>query len=252
MWSTRHRDADEQEEAPSLQCRRGYGGAAPQSQVRRRTEVLRCLQSRLASEREKFLKGSGNVDESGSGATAEAVTPSGGRQGTVSSETQPEREFDPATAEAIPPAEWPPRPLTEYSHLSGSLTRKRRPSSSSAGSPVNGVGSAVTPSPGGASTVGSPSADLDGTTPKFNPEATLRELQSLPLYTGQVVHVERVAGSPAKFETLDRPLPSGLQSTLDAAGLGSFFAHQAEGINVARKGGHLMLCTSTSSGKSLV
>jgi hypothetical protein len=263
LWRTDHTNADDEDTAPCLQCWKGYGGAAAVSQKRRRVEVLRSLHSRLTSERERFDGAAAATAAAAAGTSAAPATP-GPRspRGAAGGEAEADvafAAFDPRTATAIAPAEWPPRPATTYSHLSGSLTR-RRPQSQSQ-SQVQGRG--PTPSTAlpsiGSPAIGALAAALDpgltGPGPaagKFDPEATLRELQQLPLYTGQVAHIERIAASAARFDVLARPLAPPLQSTLDAVGLGAFFAHQAAGINAAREGHHVMLSTSTSSGKSLV
>lgn len=260
LWRTDHANADDEDTAPCLQCRKGYGGAAAVSQKRRRVEVLRSLHSRLTSERERFDgAGAATAAAAAAGASAAPATP-GPRspRGAAGGEAGAEvacAAFDPRTATAIAPAAWPPRPATTYSHLSGSLTR-RRPQSQSQ-SQVQGRG--PTPSTSlpsiGSPAIGSLAPGLAGPGPaagKFDPEATLRELTQLPLYTGQVAHIERIAASAARFNVLARPLAPPLQSTLDAVDLGAFFAHQAAGINAAREGHHVMLSTSTSSGKSLV
>jgi hypothetical protein len=145
-------------------------------------------------------------------------------------------KFDPSTAPAVTPADWPPRPKTAYSHLSGHLTAGRSASrhhdaSSAAGCGARAaaVGDAAAASLGSCGSSGD--RDAAGTAAvageastvtagaQFDPERTLRDLQALPLYTGQVVHVERTAAKSACFAELERPLPPALASTLAGAGL---------------------------------
>ena len=79
----------------------------------------------------------------------------------------------------------------------------------------------------------------------------LRQMEKLPGYQGQVVHVERLPARRARFGKLDRPLPPALDAGLQGIGASRLFAHQAEAINAVRRGQHVILSTGTASGKTL-
>lgn len=60
-----------------------------------------------------------------------------------------------------------------------------------------------------------------------------------------MVHVERLPARRARDGSLERPLPPALQSPLAQAGAGKLYTHQAQAINAARQGQHVILCTGT-------
>ncbi len=63
-----------------------------------------------------------------------------------------------------------------------------------------------------------------------------------------LVHVEHLAPRPARVAELSDPLPARLAPHLPAEGL---WAHQAQAIDLARRGVHVAVATGTASGKSL-
>lgn len=81
--------------------------------------------------------------------------------------------------------------------------------------------------------------------------AFVKQIKSLPGYGDQVAHVERLAARKARYGELDRRLPPALQSALREIGVDDFFSHQAQAINAARRGQHVVLATGTASGKTL-
>ncbi|MBN1658527.1 MAG: DEAD/DEAH box helicase, partial [Anaerolineae bacterium] len=81
--------------------------------------------------------------------------------------------------------------------------------------------------------------------------AFLKQIDRLPGYQGQVVHVERLPARRARYDSLDRPLPPPLATALRHAGVDRFYHHQAVAINAARRGEHVILSTGTASGKTL-
>ena len=81
--------------------------------------------------------------------------------------------------------------------------------------------------------------------------AFVKEIDRLPGYRGQVVHVERIRARRARYGKLDRPLPPRLQAALGGIGAGKLYSHQAQAINAARAGQHVILATGTASGKTL-
>ena len=76
-------------------------------------------------------------------------------------------------------------------------------------------------------------------------------LRSLSGYDGQVVHVEHIPARAARYGRLSAPLPPALQDALRKRGLERFYSHQAQAINAARAGKHVMVATGTASGKTL-
>jgi len=81
--------------------------------------------------------------------------------------------------------------------------------------------------------------------------AFVKQIDKLPGYRGQVVHVERIKARRARYGKLDRPLPPRLQAALAGIGAGKLYNHQAQAINAARAGQHVILATGTASGKTL-
>ena len=66
-----------------------------------------------------------------------------------------------------------------------------------------------------------------------------------------MVHIERLAARRARYGKLERPLPPALQSALGSSGIKRLYSHQAQAINAARRGLHVILSTGTASGKTL-
>ena len=77
------------------------------------------------------------------------------------------------------------------------------------------------------------------------------QLQKQRSYRGQVIHVEHLPARKARYGTLDRPLPPVLQAALRRIGADPLYSHQAQAINAARQGQHVILTTGTASGKTL-
>lgn len=81
--------------------------------------------------------------------------------------------------------------------------------------------------------------------------AFLTHLQRQPFYQGQIVHLEQIARRSAKYATLNAPLHPDLQRSLRAQGIERLFTHQAAAVNAALAGRHVVVVTSTASGKTL-
>ena len=79
----------------------------------------------------------------------------------------------------------------------------------------------------------------------------IHHLQRLKPYRDQIAHVEHIPPRSARYGRLDKPLPRVLQKALKEAGIERFYTHQAQAINAARAGGHVVVATSTASGKTL-
>jgi DEAD/DEAH box helicase domain-containing protein len=67
----------------------------------------------------------------------------------------------------------------------------------------------------------------------------------------ELVHAESLPARPARYAELSEPLPKTLAHVLDAQGISRLYSHQAEAIDLARAGKHVVVATGTASGKSL-
>jgi DEAD/DEAH box helicase domain-containing protein len=67
----------------------------------------------------------------------------------------------------------------------------------------------------------------------------------------ELVHAETLPPRPARYGELAEPLPRALAHVLDTQGIARLYAHQAEAIDLARTGKHVVVATGTASGKSL-
>ncbi|MEA3337808.1 MAG: DEAD/DEAH box helicase [Chloroflexota bacterium] len=85
----------------------------------------------------------------------------------------------------------------------------------------------------------------------MNVNSFLRDLRRQSFYQSQIVHLEQVARRGAKYGKLTIPLHPVLKRQLEAQGITRLFTHQAQAINAAQSGQHLILVTATASGKTL-
>ena len=85
----------------------------------------------------------------------------------------------------------------------------------------------------------------------LDPQRFLSRLRRLPDYKDQIAHVEEIPAREAAYAELDVPLPPRLAGALAGQGMARFYGHQAEAIDSARLGHHLIVTTATASGKSL-
>jgi DEAD/DEAH box helicase domain-containing protein len=67
----------------------------------------------------------------------------------------------------------------------------------------------------------------------------------------ELVHVEKLPARPAVYGDLESPLPEALRRVLEEQGIERLYSHQAEAIDLARAGHHVVIATGTASGKSL-
>jgi DEAD/DEAH box helicase domain-containing protein len=79
----------------------------------------------------------------------------------------------------------------------------------------------------------------------------LRHLKAQSTYFNQIVHVEHIKTSEAKYAELDEPLDERLAEHLKKYEIESLYTHQAEAIANSLKGNNVMVSTSSASGKSL-
>ncbi len=66
-----------------------------------------------------------------------------------------------------------------------------------------------------------------------------------------VVHHRILPGSEQRTAPLARPLPQAVRMVLAARGIQELYSHQAEAVDLARMGRHVVVATPTASGKSL-
>jgi len=81
--------------------------------------------------------------------------------------------------------------------------------------------------------------------------AFLHQLESQPVYNGQIAHIEHIPSREASYAGLDEPLEGELEDCLRKHGLASLYVHQAEAVNRIRQGKNVMVATSSASGKTL-
>lgn len=82
-------------------------------------------------------------------------------------------------------------------------------------------------------------------------DSFLHHLIKLPDYKGQIVHVQRIPPRAPDFRELDTALHPVLQSRLESLGISHLYTHQVQALNVARRGGNVMVDTASASGKTL-
>jgi len=81
--------------------------------------------------------------------------------------------------------------------------------------------------------------------------AFISHIAALPDYCDQMVHVEHIPYRHPTFADLEKPLPESLRRRLDECRLLPLYSHQAEAVNLARRGGNVMVSTFSASGKTL-
>ncbi|MCB9101703.1 MAG: DEAD/DEAH box helicase [Anaerolineales bacterium] len=85
----------------------------------------------------------------------------------------------------------------------------------------------------------------------MNPTDFLNQLKKDRAYQNQLVHVERLGGRGARYASLEKPLLRSLVEAIKAGGAERLYSHQAQAIDAARAGRHVVVATSTASGKTL-
>jgi len=86
----------------------------------------------------------------------------------------------------------------------------------------------------------------------MSPTEFVEHLKSKRDYRQQIVRVEHIPARAARYASLKRPLPAALQQALSKAGVDRLYVHQAQAINAIHDGQHVIVATSTASGKTLV
>ncbi len=82
-------------------------------------------------------------------------------------------------------------------------------------------------------------------------KACLAPLKNQSFYRAQICHAEELAARPASYGKLDEPLHPVLHECLKRYHLDRLFSHQAEAVNLVRRGQNVMVATPSASGKSL-
>jgi DEAD/DEAH box helicase domain-containing protein len=85
----------------------------------------------------------------------------------------------------------------------------------------------------------------------FDPEAFLDEMRRQRGYEGQIVHLQTIPARAPRYGRLHHRLSPPVAAALRTAGAEQLYTHQAEAINAALDGEHIVVATSTASGKTL-
>jgi len=85
----------------------------------------------------------------------------------------------------------------------------------------------------------------------FDPAVFLNELRRRRDYAGQLVHVQTIPARAPRYGELQVQLSPPVRRALAAAGAERLYTHQAAAINAALSGQHVVVATSTASGKTL-
>lgn len=80
-------------------------------------------------------------------------------------------------------------------------------------------------------------------------EAMVEELKKSEMYNNQITNHYVILAKSAQFKELDFELSEEIYQALD---IKKFYTHQADAISAIHRGDHVIITTSTSSGKSLV
>jgi DEAD/DEAH box helicase domain-containing protein len=83
--------------------------------------------------------------------------------------------------------------------------------------------------------------------------AIVKEIIDQPWYKEQIIHRQSFEPKPAQLSTLNPPpSDSVLQALSDSRKITTFYSHQATAIQAIRDGFHVVVSTSTASGKSII
>lgn len=85
----------------------------------------------------------------------------------------------------------------------------------------------------------------------MNPEEFLAYITSRPFYKGQICHTEEIPSRKALSGELALALPECLKQALTNTHTWPLYSHQAEAINLVKRGLNVIIATPSSSGKSL-
>ena len=82
-------------------------------------------------------------------------------------------------------------------------------------------------------------------------DSFLDYIRNDPEYEGQAVYIQHIPPREAKPGLLDKPLHPVLVDRLQQRGITTFYLHQADAINLIRRGENVMIATPSASGKTL-
>ncbi len=82
-------------------------------------------------------------------------------------------------------------------------------------------------------------------------EEFLACLIAAPSYEKQISHIENIASRTGVHGSLSQPISERLQQTLENLGMWPLYTHQAQAIDIARRGENVIISTPSASGKSL-
>ncbi len=85
----------------------------------------------------------------------------------------------------------------------------------------------------------------------MNPSEFLNKLKDESFYEDQLIHIERISARRARYASLKRPLLRSLVEAIKAGGTPKLYTHQTKVIDAVRDGQHVVVATSTASGKTL-
>jgi DEAD/DEAH box helicase domain-containing protein len=85
----------------------------------------------------------------------------------------------------------------------------------------------------------------------FDPAAFLDGMRKGRDYAGQLVYVQTMPARSPRYGRLRHRLSTPVRAALRSAGSEQLYTHQAEAINAALDGKHVVVATSTASGKTL-
>ena len=85
----------------------------------------------------------------------------------------------------------------------------------------------------------------------FDTADFIARLKRQTFYDGQICHSQAIPPRAARFGKLQIPLDLRLQAELDLHKLGRLYSHQAQAIDLIRRGENVMVSTSSASGKSM-
>ncbi|CAG9467695.1 unnamed protein product [Pedinophyceae sp. YPF-701] len=120
------------------------------------------------------------------------------------------------------------------------------------GAPVSrALKAAVSPQKGSRHLRGAPDDRKCTGTEAIACHALLDHLRDQAWYQDQIVCVQDVPPRLARFAETAVPLPDVVLKALSQRGAPKLFVHQARAINAVMSGRHVVVCTGTSSGKSL-
>ena len=79
----------------------------------------------------------------------------------------------------------------------------------------------------------------------------IKAAQAQNIFGEMLVHTHKTPPRAAQTKETERPLAPGTQAALAARGINYLYTHQADAIDKARLGQHVVVATATASGKSL-